>query len=344
MAYIDKFDIGWIVLNYNCNNQCKWCYANSNSGECSNQVMPFDKAEKVSKLFKDLKVRQTILIGGEPTLYRDIAKVVRETKENNQIPSIVTNGRRFSSKRFTQELRGNGLIFASVSVEGSNFIIHDYTTETPGSFNETVVGLENLVASGVRVSTNTVISSLNSEDLKALVSRFGKSGVESMSFNILGPCLSRNENNAYGLPYQEAIDRFQEVYEHGKSLGIKIRLTTPMPFCNFKPEIIKEMVAERVIAKTPCQLGHGHNFVVDYNGDIIPCTHLTGYPLFNVFNDDIISREEFLKQYNSDRSQSFRKHMNKRASVKCNDCEEHCSGGCPLYWAKLNPEKEIRGF
>lgn len=83
---------------------------------------------------------------------------------------------------------------------------------------------------------------------------------------------------------------------------------------------------------------------MDYNGDIVPCTHLTGLALFNIFDKNrVITYDEFIKRYNSPPSQEFRKNMSWYASKKCSGCSEKCSGGCPLFWMKLDPEKEIVG-
>ena len=38
--------------------------------------------------------------------------------------------------------------------------------------------------------------------------------------------------------------------------------------------------------------------------------------------------------------------MYRNASSKCDEpnCNEPCSGGCPLFWYSFDPEKEIKGI
>ena len=89
--------------------------------------------------------------------------------------------------------------------------------------------------------------------------------------------------------------------------------------------------------------------MIDYNGDILPCTHFVGFPLLNIFeNGPEISKEEFISQYNNPKSTpyKFRESMNKYPSDKCNDtnCDEPCGGGCPLFWIRFDPSKEIKGM
>lgn len=60
-----------------------------------------------------------------------------------------------------------------------------------------------------------------------------------------------------------------------------------------------------------------------------------------------MSKEEFIRLYNDPDKEpvKFRHKMSFYPSKKCNreNCQEECSGGCPLYWTKFNPEEVIKG-
>jgi radical SAM protein with 4Fe4S-binding SPASM domain len=121
-----------------------------------------------------------------------------------------------------------------------------------------------------------------------------------------------------------------------------------VPICLFDYEIREELLSNRLISGGPCQLSHGKNFVIDYNGDVVPCTHMTGFPMANIFtNNGVFSKKEFLETYNSkdEIPFKFREKLNRAASKKCNspNCDQPCSGGCPLIWTFFNPDKEIKG-
>jgi radical SAM protein with 4Fe4S-binding SPASM domain len=257
---------------------------------------------------------------------------------------MVSNGRKFRDLEFCKGLKSAGLDYATFSVEGSSSGIHDLTTQISGSFDDTITGIERAIDCGIAVSTNTVISSINLYDLEDMVDKLSSIGIKNMSFNVSGVCLSKSDNEEFMINPQEAINRFEKVYVYAKNKLVKIRLVTPMPLCNFDQTLIDEFKREKVIGNSPCQMSHGKNFVLDYNGDVLPCTHLTGYPLFNTFFDDrVMNSTEFLDRYNSAESQRFRVKMSRYASSKCNNCNERCSGGCPLYWIKLNPDEQIKG-
>lgn len=303
------------------------------------------REDEVLDLVKNLRIPRIILIGGEPATYPNLHELIEKVTSRGIGCGIVTNGRRFKDRKFVEKLKDSGLTQATFSVEGSCSEIYDATTQVKGSFYDSLEGISVMKELGLKVFTNTVISKRNIRDLESIVDTYSNLSVESMGFNICGVCVSKKEKNEYMLEFQEGIRAFEKVYLYSKTKGIKIRLITPMPLCNFDTGLLPDLIRNNAIGYTPCQLSHGRNFVIDYNGDIVPCTHLTGFSLFNIFEGDkIIDKDEFIKRYNSLESKKFRENMSRYASSKCNGCEEKCSGGCPLFWLQLDPDREIIGL
>jgi radical SAM protein with 4Fe4S-binding SPASM domain len=343
---INRFNLAWLSLTYQCNSRCRWCYAASNDYSSSkNKTFDRSKEDEIINLFENLGVKRLILIGGEPTLYPNLFGLVKKIRERKIFVGMVTNGRRLEDKLFTESIKQSGLQAITFSVEGSNSEIHDYTTQINGSFNEAMRGIQNSLDVGLNVSSNSVISTLNQFDLKNIVDTLYLCGIRNMGFNIGGVCISKEENNNYNLEPSLAIKAFEEMYLYAKSKGVKVRLVTPMPKCNFSSNLLNNLNNEGVIAGGPCQVLTGNQFVLDYNGDILPCTHLTGYPMFNIFdNDKTIDVNTFIERYNLDKPSQFRKKMQRYPSNKCNKCNKGCTGGCPLFWIKFDPDKVINGF
>jgi len=257
---------------------------------------------------------------------------------------MVTNGRRLADLNFTRRLKQSGLRYATFSIEGSRPEIHDATTQVNGSLQQALEGIRNAQLEDLKATTNTLISKLNICDLEDIIDLLHGNGIKIMSYNICGVCVSKESNNDYMVTHQEIIQAFERIYPYAKSKGINVRLVTPMPKCNFANETFDKLKKDKAIPGGPCHVVHGRNFVIDYNGDIVPCTHLTGYPLLNIFEGKtVISKESFITRYNSELPSQFRQAMNRYPSIKCGDCNENCSGGCPLFWIKLNPDEQIRG-
>ncbi len=173
--------------------------------------------------------------------------------------------------------------------------------------------------------------------------------LKSITFNICGVCLGSSENNSYTISPSHGIKAFEQTYKYfkTKNKNVKLKLISPVPLCNLDYNILEEL-KETNSVKGTCHIFGGRNFVLDYNGDILPCTHFTGFPMFNVFSEKgIMNVKEFLQEYNNPENigNKFRERLKYYPSAKCSKgCEERCTGGCPLFWSKYNPTKEIKGF
>lgn len=98
---IDKIPTVWLSITYRCNNKCSWCYAKNETQK------NIDLSDKNEKLFLDflseLNVRKIILIGGEPTLYKNIFKLINEAntkKSRGEVPqdmSVLDYYRKYKS-------------------------------------------------------------------------------------------------------------------------------------------------------------------------------------------------------------------------------------------------------
>jgi radical SAM protein with 4Fe4S-binding SPASM domain len=345
MEYIKKFNVVWISLTYNCNNRCRWCYTASNVNLRSEAFIP-EMEEDVINLLSSLNVKRIILIGGEPTLYKNIEGIINKISNKGIVVGMVSNGRKFKDKSFSRNLKKAGLNYLTISIHGHTPEIHDSITGIEGSFYETLNGIRVACEEGINVSTNTVIEADNMGELEKLVNLFEKEKINEMSFNIRNVCLSEVRNNSQILPLGKAAKVFENIYFYAKSKGIKVKLVTPIPLCLFDLKLMEELKMKKIISGGPCQMYHGKNFVIEYNGNVIQCTHLNYFPIMNIFEDGkVISKEKFLERYNDPKGIGYtvRNKIRKYPSNKCENCNERCVGGCPLLWKIFDPEKEIRG-
>lgn len=348
MESIDKFGTIWLSITYDCNNRCKWCYAGSNYNAYKGNALPIERQTPILDFLKSLDTKYMILIGGEPTVYPSVVDLVEKISKNGIHPNIVTNGRKFADRGFARAMKNAGLNFAAFSIEGYSPEVHDAGTCVKGSFDETLKGLENAIESGIKVSTNTTIARDNMDTLDKVVDILEKYNLHEVTFNICGICIRKDSNTKNSLSPKEGVKAFEDMYKYAKNINYrhKLKLVTPVPICNFSQDVLESLKKEKAISGR-CQMVPGRNFVIDYDGSILPCTHFSGFPMFNLFNDNkIMSKEEFIAEYNraDGMGNILRKKVRHYASSKCNNCPEFCCGGCPLYWLKYNPDKEIRGL
>lgn len=154
MGEIGKIEI---VTGFACNNSCLFC-------SVGDKLRSFDKTTE--QVMADID-RASLenpngigFIGGEPTIRRDILRLISYTKDKG-IPEIrvTSNGRLFSYERFTRMMVDAGLTGAIFSVHCPDPKLHDSLSGVSGSFEQTMKGLKNLYSCKKVIDINTVMTS-----------------------------------------------------------------------------------------------------------------------------------------------------------------------------------------
>ena len=165
--------------------QCIWNLCNSNCIMCTNPF-GFRSKEAVSTYTKDnvLKLIESgleksddenvSLTGGEPTIHPNFIEIlegIRKIDPRTEI-SFATNGRRFFYPEFAKKvLSFDNLQIRSV-VHSAKQETHDAITRAPGSFKQTIKGVENLFKNRRRshvINLRIVLLKQNHEELNEIL-------------------------------------------------------------------------------------------------------------------------------------------------------------------------------
>ena len=132
----------WISVTGLCNDNCRFCLDKDRPDMYHHDIK---KVKKEIKKSRDDGATKLILSGGEPTIHPNIIDFVRYAKElkYNKI-QVITNGRMFSNKEWTDKILEAGLTETTFSVHGYNPKTHDEATRTKGSFKQIVKGIINI--------------------------------------------------------------------------------------------------------------------------------------------------------------------------------------------------------
>ncbi len=127
---------------------------------------------RISK--KTAAVDSILFTGGEPTLNPNLADFIAQAKTNGyKHTSLQTNGRLLRYKDFCEDILSSGLDEISISIQGSCSNVHDALTRTPGSFEETYRGIENICAIkkkyGLTLYVNFTLTRMNIQDLPCFI-------------------------------------------------------------------------------------------------------------------------------------------------------------------------------
>lgn len=337
----------WLVLGYSCNNRCLGCYAESM--EFDGLVsMPFSYAAEIVDAMEGMGVKKCLLIGGEPTLYPELSRLVAYMKNNTDIKTtLVTNGRMLASFDYAKRLADSGIDKVVISIEGSSANIHDKITQA-NSFEQTLKGIRNCLKLSVKTSTLTTISALNGDDLFAIAEMANDLGVVNIGYNCSIPSLGKNNrvNGDLTLPPAITARKIENTYALCKDKGIKVNFNMTIPLCLIDQKIIPSMMEDKSLA-VGCQMYHGKGAAFDCHGSILPCTHFADAPLLNgAMNEErnFLLGETFQSIWeNGAIANNFRDSLWKYPSEKCANCQYWggCIGGCPLLWLKYDPQEHI---
>ena len=174
-----------VKVGFSCNNRCVFCAQGEKRRSCG--VIPFFEIEARLRSVR-VKGRGLVLTGGEPTLHRDILRIVATAAAMGFSPiQIQTNGRLFAYPEVIDRLVRAGATEFSPSLHGSRAELHDALTRAPGSFAETTRGIANLVSKRQVLVTNTVITKENLYDLPATVLLLALLGVRQAQLAFVHP-------------------------------------------------------------------------------------------------------------------------------------------------------------
>ncbi|WP_257098543.1 His-Xaa-Ser system radical SAM maturase HxsC [Pseudovibrio flavus] len=141
-----------------CNNNCLMC----------SQPPHDDNIEEMAK--EQMKILDLIdnppellgLTGGEPTLL-DGWLIDILSRINDQLPSsqihMLTNGRRYADSEYCTKIAkiGNPNFLSLIPLFADNSVDHDYVVQSNGAFDETIRGIYNAAAMGLRIEVRVVL-------------------------------------------------------------------------------------------------------------------------------------------------------------------------------------------
>lgn len=181
-------NIWYIQVNRYCNNACHFCSNPSNGNNIS--------YEKWIELIDDFIKREyswIIFTWGEPTLSPDLSKWIAYSTSQNMDCRIISNGMMCSSYDYVKKLKDAGLSLVHFSLYSYIPEVHDFLTDTPGSYKKLLKSIQNAWKLWIRTQLNCVINRYNENHLdktvKFIVKNFPQ--ISHFVWNNLDPLMMR---------------------------------------------------------------------------------------------------------------------------------------------------------
>jgi len=165
-----------LALGSRCNNACVFCTggicAVASPGTCRFMVHEEERSSLDSIAAVDAAVPTSVLrlVGGEPTLRDDLSSLVTRARTLGvSRVELQTNARRLAYTAYAKQMAAVGVCGLLVGIHGSTAPMHDYHTNVPGSFGQTIRGTRHAVAAGVDVVLCCVVTRSNFRHLAEIV-------------------------------------------------------------------------------------------------------------------------------------------------------------------------------
>ncbi|MFP4111929.1 MAG: radical SAM protein [Candidatus Woesearchaeota archaeon] len=145
-------------IGYLCNNNCRFCCV----GEQRKFNLTTKEVIKELEFAKKNKAEKVVFTGGEPTLRKDIVKLISYASELSfKDILVITNGRMCSYSNFYDKLVDAGLTSICFSLPDIRKDMYEHLTQVKGSFKELIQALDNTQKYDLQVSTITTIMKVN---------------------------------------------------------------------------------------------------------------------------------------------------------------------------------------
>lgn len=217
-------NIWYIQVNRYCNNACHFCSNPSNGNNIS-----YEKGIELIDDFIKREYSWIIFTGGEPTLSPDLSKWITYSTSQNMDCRIISNGMMCSSFDYVKKLKEAGLSLVHFSLYSYIPEIHDFLTDTPGSYKKLLKSIQNAWKLWVRTQLNCVINRYNQNHLDKTVKFVVKNfpHINHFVWNNLDPQMMRQTEVALStLPHfdvasKSLISAMKYLEEHNKTFRVE---------------------------------------------------------------------------------------------------------------------------
>ncbi len=219
-----------IKIGYACNDECVHCVVEElrKSANLKKEFLSTAKYKEEISNQKKQGVELIVLTGGEPTIYKDFFEILKFIHENDMKIHIQSNGRKFSNLEFVS--KANEFISSyEIALHGPNKEIHEKITQTPLSFEETVLGLKNLVKLNTKIEGKIVLSKYNYSCLVETLNLYKELGVKFVTVAFAHSSGEKNYINDITATYKEIKPYIEKSLESFNENELFISLENILP-------------------------------------------------------------------------------------------------------------------
>ncbi|MDO4965831.1 MAG: radical SAM protein [Lachnospiraceae bacterium] len=264
--------------SWHCNQNCIHCYAAGQNLVSENELST-EEWKKIIDKCREACIPQVTFTGGEPTMREDLFELIDYAQWF--VTRLNTNGIKLT-KEYCEKLKEVSLDSLQITFYSSDEEIHNKLVGA-SQYQNTLAGIDNAVSTGINVSINTPLCSLNKEYVKTLefLKEHGVMYVTCSGLITTGNALSETSESLQ-LSSAELEEILSEAVDYCNSNGMEISFTSP--------GWIKEEFFEKYGLNKPTCGACLSNMAITPGGNVVPCqSDLSDKPLGNMLKDDWLS-------------------------------------------------------
>ena len=202
-------------ITYKCANRCVFCA----TGDRVTASMEWDKIDEILREHRAAGTELLDIDGGEPTMHPRLIDAISLARElGYRSINVTSNGRLLRDRELAGSLVGSGIEHLLISLHGATAAIHDAATDAPGSFDQTIAGIDNVMElrpDSLDVGMNVTIVKQNVDHLLPLTELAIAKGFKKINFQFTTPFGRAWEEvvpplEEAGVKVMEVIDRFSD--------------------------------------------------------------------------------------------------------------------------------------
>lgn len=265
------FLIAW-NLTKRCNLRCDHCYLSA--GERDAGAVDELKTEECYKTIDEMvqvnPASILVLTGGEPLLRKDLPMIARYASQKGMMVVVGTNGTLLTDEK-VKELKANGVMGVSISVDSLNAENHNSFRQLPGALEGALRGIEACNKYGLQFQVHTTASTMNYQEIPKIMDYAYEKGAKVYNLFFL-VCTGRGEEMSDITPsqYETVLEYLVDVQKKYSGMLVRSRCAP-----HFK-RIAYEKNPESPVTKAQGYEGGGclagtHYCRITPEGDVTPC-------------------------------------------------------------------------
>jgi MoaA/NifB/PqqE/SkfB family radical SAM enzyme len=188
-------------ITYKCANRCVFCA----TGDRLSAALGWEKIDAILRQHRDEGTDQLDIDGGEPTTHPRLLDAVGLARDlGYRAINVTTNGRLLRDRALAERLLNSGITHLLISLHGASAAVHDAATDAPGSFEQTLAGIDHAMAlrpAHVDTGLNVTIVRGNVDHLMDLTALAVAKGFAKINFQFTTP---------FGRAYEDIVPPLDE--------------------------------------------------------------------------------------------------------------------------------------